>query len=121
MYDEEHASFFDLPQDALTVFDYKSCHSCDSRAAEAQIEKDVQTDLGVVHHGIHYHLDDFVFIHPSDHQSKLLDIGQIIKFKGKLPLLEIHVHYLGRYDEYVIQQQGRLEDLDLVSDEVSFL
>lgn len=120
MYDEENASFFDLPQDALTVFDYKSCHSCDSKVREAELEKDVQTDIGIVHHGVHYHPDDFVFIHPTD-QSKLLDIGQITKFKGKLPNLQVHIRYLGRYDDYVIQQKGRLEDSELFLDEVMFL
>jgi DNA (cytosine-5)-methyltransferase 1 len=120
MYDEEHVSFFDLPQDALAVFDYQSCHSCDSRAAETQLEKDVKTDIGVVHYGVHYHLDDFIFIHPTG-QSKLLDIGQITKFKGKLPNLEVHIRYLGRYDDYVIQQKSELEDLELALDDVRFL
>ena len=100
MYDDEHVSFSDLPHDALTVFDYKSCHSCDSRAREAQLENDVETDIGVVHHGVHYHADDFVFILPTD-QSKLLDIGQITKFKGELPNMEIRIRHLGRYDDYV--------------------
>jgi DNA (cytosine-5)-methyltransferase 1 len=117
MYDEEHVSFFDLPDDALTVFDYKSCHSCNSRATEARVEKDFQTDTGVIHHGVHYHLDDFVFLHPTD-QSKLLDIGQIINFEGKLPNMEVHIHYLGRYDDYVLKQKGVLEDLELALDEV---
>ena len=117
MYDEEHVSFSDLPHDALTVFDYKSCHSCVSRVTEAQVQEDFQTDIGVIHHGVHYHLNDFVFIHPTD-QSKLLDIGQITKFKGKLPNMEVHIHYLGRYDDYVTRQKGGLEDLAL--DEVSF-
>ena len=121
MYDEEHVSFSDLPHDALTVFNYKSCHSCDSRATEAQLEKDVQTDIGVVHHGVHYHVDDFIFIHPRSGQSKLLDIGQITKFKGKLPNMEIHIRYLGRYDDYVMQQKKGFEDLELALDEVRYL
>ena len=104
MYDDEHVSFSDLPHDALTVFDYKSCHSCNSKATEVQLENDVQTDIGVVHHGVHYHADDFVFILPTG-QSKLLDIGQITKFKGKLPNMEIHIRRLGRYDDYVMQQK----------------
>ena len=120
MYDEEHVSFSDLPHDALTVFDYKSCHSCDSRATEVQLEEDVQTDIGVVHHGVHYHLDDFVFIYPTG-QSKLLDIGQITKFKGKLPYMEIHIRHLGRYDDYVMQQKRGLKDLELAFDEVRYL
>jgi len=120
MYDEEHASVFDIPQDALTVFDYKSCHSCDSQVAEGQLKKDIWTDFGVIHHGVHYHLDDFVFIHPTE-QTKLLDIGQITKFKGKLPNMEVHICYLGRYDDYVMQQKNRLEDLQLALDEVRFL
>ena len=120
MYDEEHVSFSDLPHDALTVFDYKSCHSCDSRATEVHLEKDVQTDIGVVHHGVHYHLDDFVFIHPTG-QSKLLVIGQITKFRGKLPNTEIHIRHLGRYDDYVMQQKRGLEDLEMALDEVKYL
>ena len=120
MYDDEHVSFSDLPHDALTVFDYKSCHSCDSRAREAQLENDVETDIGVVHHGVHYHADDFVFILPTD-QSKLLDIGQITKFKGELPNMEIRIRHLGRYDDYVMQQKERLEDLELALDEVRYL
>ena len=120
MYDEEHVSFLDLPHDALTVFDHKSCHSCDSRATEVQLEEDVQTDIGVVHHGVHYHRDDFVFIRPIG-QSKLLDIGQITKFKGKLPDMEIYIRYLGRYDDYVMQQKKGLEDLEMALDEVRSL
>ena len=120
MYDDEHVSFSDLPRDALTVFEYKSCHSCDSRSKEAQLENDVQTDNGVVHHGVHYHADDFVFILPSG-QSKLLDIGQITKFKGKLPNVEIHIRHLGRYDDYVMQQKKRSEDPELAMDEVRCL
>lgn len=119
MYDDEHASFSDLPCDALTVFDYKSCHSCDSRAKEVQLEKDVQTHIGVVHHGVHYHTDDFAFILPTG-QSKLLNIGQITKFKGKLPNMEIHIRHLGRYDDYVMQQKKGSEDLELTLDEVYF-
>lgn len=120
MYDEEHASFLDLPRDALTVFDYKSCHSCDSRATETQLTMDLQTDIGVIHHQVHYHLHDFVFIHPTD-QSKLLNIGQITKFKGKLPNLVVYIRYLGRYDDYVMQQKSELEGLELALDEVRFL
>lgn len=119
MYDDEHVSFSDLPHDALTVFDYKSCHSCNSKATEVQLENDVQTDIGVVHHGVHYHADDFVFILPTG-QSKLLDIGQITKFKGKLPNMEIHIRRLGRYDDYVMQQKKML-DLELTLDEVRCL
>ena len=120
MYDEEHVSFSDLPHDALTVFDYKSCHSCDSRATEAQLEEDVLTDIGVVHHGVHYHVNDFVFIHPTG-QSKLLDIGQITKFKGKLPNMEINIRHLGRYDDYVMQQRKGLDNIELALDEVRHL
>ena len=120
MYDDEHVSFSDLPHDALTVFDYKSCHSCDSKATEVQMENDVRTDIGVVHHGVHYHADDFVFILPTG-QSKLLDIGQITKFKGKLPDMEIHIRHLGRYDDYVMRQKKRLEDLELSLDEVRYV
>ena len=120
MYDEEHVSFSDLPHDALTVFDYKSCHSCVSRATEVQLEEDVQTDIGVIHHGVQYHVDEFVFIHPTG-QSKLLDIGQITKFKGKLPNMEIHIRHLGRYDDYVMQQKRGSEDLELALDEVRYL
>lgn len=117
MYDEEHVSFSDLPHNALTVLEYKSCYSCDSRVTEAQMEEDFQTDIGVTHHGVHYHLDEFVFVHPTD-QSKLLDIGQITKFRGKLPNMEVHIRYLGRYDDYVMQQKRRLEGLELALDEV---
>jgi hypothetical protein len=119
MYDDEQVSFSDLPRDALTVFDYKSCHSCDSRAKEVQLEKDVQTDIGVVHHGVHYHVHDFIFILPTG-QSKLLDIGQITKFKGKLSNMEIHIRHLGRYDDYVMQQKKGSEDQELIWDEVTF-
>lgn len=120
MYDDKHVSFSDLPKDALTVFDHKSCHSCDSRVTEVQLENDVKTDIGVVHHGVYYHPHDFVFVLPTG-QSKLLDIGQITKFKGNLPNMEIHIRHLGRYDDYVMQQKQRLEDLELAFDEVRYL
>ncbi|KJA27122.1 hypothetical protein HYPSUDRAFT_212781 [Hypholoma sublateritium FD-334 SS-4] len=113
LYDDDNATFADLPPDALSVEpDQKSCFSCDLPDSTAATEEAQVDDDSLILHGTTYHLSDFVYVIPSN-QTKLLDIGQLIK----ITKLKVVVRLLGRYDEYVAEQKSSGDDEDLISDE----
>ena len=78
-----------------------------------------QPDDGtLIHHGIEYHIHEFVYVHPS-RNTNLLDIGQITAVDNN----NVSVTFLGRYDSFVHQQQkidnhGEYDANTLVFDEV---
>jgi hypothetical protein len=119
LYNEEHAEFVDIPSGALTIFHAEAtCYSCDLKTDESDLTKTHQPDdETLIHHGIEYHVYEFVYIHPS-RNTNLLDIGQITAIEDD----NISVTFLGRYDSFVHQQQknendGERDDV-LVCDEV---
>lgn len=131
MYDEDTASFEDIPPDALLIdphCDCKMCFSCDV-AADEENKKIVRlskkkNELRVF--GESYHQYDFVYIPPSGGQL-VYEIGQVLAFKeGKDGHHQVKVQYLGRYDDYITKQRkvhrAGFHDTsrpDLVLDEVS--
>lgn len=92
----------------------KSCFSCNLRGSASATEEAQVHDDSLDLHGTTYHLSDFVYVIPSN-QTKLLDIGQLIK----ITKLKVVVRLLGRYDAYVAEQESSDDDEDLISDEVS--
>ncbi|KAF8965236.1 S-adenosyl-L-methionine-dependent methyltransferase [Flammula alnicola] len=117
LYDDENAAFTDLPPTALAVDSEsgcKSCYFCDLQDKVSDMKRPQHPDADtVVLHGITYHVDDFVYLHPSG-DTKLLDIGQILKIDD----LEVHVQLLGRHDDFVLQQKKEgLDHADLIFDE----
>ena len=115
LYDEDNATFVDLPLDALDVEpDQKTCFSCNSQDAKPATDEAQVFDDSLILHGTTYHVSDFVYIIPAN-QTKLLDIGQLIK----ITKLNVVIRLLGRYDEYVAKQKSSVDGL--LSDEVSNL
>ncbi|KAF9473771.1 S-adenosyl-L-methionine-dependent methyltransferase [Pholiota conissans] len=103
LYDSKTASFCDLPPNALAIDKgCKSCFACDlyQQSLDKKTIKHV-TDGSLVIHGVIYHVNDYVYLTPSEYGSKLLDIGQIISISE----VEVTIHFLGRYDDYVHQQK----------------
>ncbi|KAF4614568.1 hypothetical protein D9613_003147 [Agrocybe pediades] len=118
LYDEDTASFADIPPDALDISvkaGYKACFSCDSKVDKdaSQIIEQVD-DRTVMVHGMVFHEDDFVFFCPST-ESKVLEIGQIKEIHED----HVEVALLGRYDDYVSHQKDRKTPLasSLICDE----
>jgi hypothetical protein len=110
MYDDDVTSFEDLPPEALSVgeeWGHTSCYSCDMKE-EVRICEDVRlsdAEDEVVVYGETYHVHDFVYIHPFG-TGQLLSIGQVIEIQ-KHQAITVHVRLLGRYDEYVREQQKK--------------
>jgi hypothetical protein len=65
-----------------------------------------------------YHVHDFVYVHPSG-SGQLLSIGQVVEIKKHKGTIIVEIRFLGRYDEYVREQQKRdTSESDLTFDEV---
>jgi len=111
MYDDDVTSFEDLPPEALSVdeqWGYMSCYSCSLRN-ESNSCKDVrlsEAEDEIVVYGETYHVHDFVYIHPSG-SGYLLSIGQIVDVKRHKEAIRVQIRFLGRYDEYVFEQQKK--------------
>ncbi|KAJ3515085.1 hypothetical protein NLJ89_g1982 [Agrocybe chaxingu] len=113
---EEYAEFLDIPPEAL-VHDLtdgsKSCYACNREVKinSLQIIENSQFNTIIVC-GLEYHINEFIYIRPTG-LSKVLDIGQI----KKIDQLQIHVHLLGRFDDYVHYQKKKpsLSGLDNAS------
>jgi DNA (cytosine-5)-methyltransferase 1 len=115
-YDTNDASFTDIPTTALEIdVEHKSCFACDLQDNHTKkMETKHSNDNTLNLNGMIYHIHDYVYIIPSG-DTKLLDIGQIIS----IDQLKVHVHLLGRYDDYVHQQRkASINDSRLIFDEV---
>lgn len=119
LYDEDSAAFLDIPSTALVVDQSNaSCFSCTCKAELEAAAAIIPESDQITIHGITYHMNDFVYIHPEpSSNSKLLDIGQITKIQK----LKVHVTLLGRYDDYVDYQRQNSGDQDLTYNEVCTL
>lgn len=121
MYDDDLTSFEDLPPEALSVdenWGYSSCYSCTLKEEDKLCEEIRLCEAAdeVVVYGEIYHVHDFVYIHPSG-CSQLLSIAQVVDIKKHKDAITVEVRLLGRFDDYVREQQK--EDIsDLVLDEV---
>ncbi|KAF8201752.1 C5-DNA-methyltransferase [Pholiota molesta] len=114
-YDTNDASFTDIPTTALEIdVEHKSCFACDLQDNHTKkMETKHSNDNTLNFNGMIYHIHDYVYIIPSG-DTKLLDIGQIIS----IDQLKVHVHLLGRYDDYVHQQRkASINDSRLIFDE----
>ena len=124
MYDEDLTSFEDLPPEALTIdedMEPKSCYSCTLKEEEDSKNgvRLSEVEDEVVVHGETYHVHDFVFLHPR-RESIVLDVGQIMQVTGYNKAITVQVRYMGRYDDYVLEQRKNCPSLsDLVFDHVS--
>lgn len=115
-YDTDDASFTDIPTNALEIdVEHKSCFACDLRDEHSEKMETKQLNDDTLNlNGTTYHVYDYVYVIPSG-DTKLLDIGQIVS----IDQLEVHVHLLGRYDDYVHQQRkSSVDDSRLIFDEV---
>jgi len=85
-----------------------SCYSCSLRN-ESKSCKDVrlsEAEDEIVVFGETYHVHDFVYIHPSGN-GYLLSIGQIVEVRKHKEAISVQIRFLGRYDEYVREQQKK--------------
>ncbi|KAF8911019.1 S-adenosyl-L-methionine-dependent methyltransferase [Gymnopilus junonius] len=118
LYDEDIVAFLDIPPSALVVDQSKppkSCFSCAYKVEQDMVAEIISEPDQIIVHGISYHVNDFIFIHPEPSSaSKLLGIGQIIKLDEH----KVHVTLLGRYDDYVAyQREQSFNNQTLIYDE----
>ncbi|KAF9469258.1 hypothetical protein BDZ94DRAFT_1244081 [Collybia nuda] len=120
VWSEENADFLDLPtktelEDLLPAGEPSTpCFSCALKAREAELEQLRIIPNGFTQYGVDYHLYDFIYILPHD-SSGVLEIAQILKIKGKLPILHLTVQRYGRYND--LTSKSNTGESGLVSDE----
>lgn len=76
------------------------------------------TSDGFSQYGVTYHVSDFIYFRPHDSNVGVLEIGQILEVD---PFeLEISVHLFGRFDDYKLESDEPISDLDEVCDKIKW-